>query len=235
MDKKAIIFWTSNFSKNHKIIANHLAPAHRLSSDWSIFGLVLHALGSFEVRCHRPLKAPYRGSLQAFKYTAIIGWIVVLSDQGPDSFFFYKPNPRTYFCLHVFRLKLPQMAWLGFFPQTFMPRPRIELTSFQCCTSSRDLNSECFTHWATTATATLPRLTSVSRPSLWTLCRSRGSSSGSRCWPSRWYWSGWRFPAHPSPRTRCWSHRCGCQGPVACSANISTCPGRNHSSIKFLR
>ena len=34
-------------------------------------------------------------------------------------FFCNLPNPRNYFCIHVFCLQLPQMAWLGFFPNSY--------------------------------------------------------------------------------------------------------------------
>ena len=33
--------------------------------------------------------------------------------------FFYKPDRRAYFCVHVFCLTLPQMAQLGFFPISY--------------------------------------------------------------------------------------------------------------------
>ena len=34
-------------------------------------------------------------------------------------FFCYWPYPRTYICMHVFCLTLPQVGWLGFFPNSF--------------------------------------------------------------------------------------------------------------------
>ena len=46
-------------------------------------------------------------------------------------FFCYLPNLRSYFCGNVFRLPLPQMAWLGFFSPTCIPGPGIKLTSAQ--------------------------------------------------------------------------------------------------------
>ena len=41
----------------------------------------------------------------------------------------YQTNPLAYFFVHVLRLTLPKMAWLGFFPLIPMPGPGIELAS----------------------------------------------------------------------------------------------------------
>ena len=40
--------------------------------------------------------------------------------QSIHLFFCHYPNPCTYFCVHVFCITLPQMAWLGFFPNYYV-------------------------------------------------------------------------------------------------------------------
>ena len=57
--------------------------------------------------------------------------LICFSNAKPARFFGYLPNPHTYFCAHVFCIKLPQMAWLRLFSLTPLPWPEIELTSVQ--------------------------------------------------------------------------------------------------------
>ena len=71
----------------------------------------------------------------------------------PNTFVLYWFKPYTYFCIHVFCLPLPQMAWLGFFPNSYAA------TGNQTHVGSvAALNSVRCTNRATSATAEVDRL-----------------------------------------------------------------------------
>ena len=73
-------------------------------------------------------------------------------------FFCFLRNLRSYFCIHVFLLTVPQMVWLGFFLLTPLPRPGFELLSVQFHLFWGTLKQ--LTHWATSAMGSKTTLTS---------------------------------------------------------------------------
>ena len=145
--------------------------------------------------------------------TAKEGWCKDLT-----LFFCYKPNSRTFICVHVFCLTLPQMAWQGFLCHD----PKSNSRQYSC-NSLRDLNSGHFYNWATRATAPyrwkwhafeiftlnhiLPACTAVPR-SKQSQCGISGCGTGPRARGS-WRWWRRRWPGsavrRSSPCTWGWS------------------------------
>ena len=95
----------------------------------------------------------------------------------------YYPNPRTYFSIHVFSLELPQMAWLGFSPNSY------------AVTGNQTHVSSVATLWGTSTQDALPTKLPWWRPHLMHLPARKAVAKESVRLAAQQAW--FLFPQHP--------------------------------------
>ena len=129
----------------------HLLSENGASED----GVVPAARPEVDLDRKLVLGAPDAGNLPLMHH--LLKKIIQSTQRCLESFFLQRFFSNLAACLHLFPCFTPQMALLGFFFQPPFAATGIGTHISSVVSSLRNLNSGCFTYWATKATRTVSK------------------------------------------------------------------------------